>query len=240
MKWVKDKTGRFAQRPHYLAEELDQECEHIILSFLRDRHGQASFPVATDDLTVLIESAVEDLDLYADLSQHDGDIEGITDFFPGKRPKVQISRHLSEAPNLENRLRTTLTHEYAHVRFHGFMFEIQAATLPLFSASPQPYSSKCKRENIVNAGQADWMEWQAGYSCGAFLIPIGEFRQVVKAFMKENDVAASRLGMDSPEGQGLISRTATAFRVSKDAARVRLLQKGVLVEDGRMLGKGLF
>lgn len=121
MKWVKDKTGRFPQRPHYLPEELDEECEHTVLTFLRDRHGRVSFPIATDDLTVLIEGAVDDFDLYADLSQENGDIEGVTDFFPGKRPKVRISRRLSEAPNLENRLRTTLTHEYAHVRFHGFM-----------------------------------------------------------------------------------------------------------------------
>lgn len=84
------------------------------------------------------------------------------------------------------------------------------------------------------------MEWQAGYACGAFLMPMGEFRQVVSAFMKENNVAASQLGVDSPEGQGLISRIATAFRVSKDAARVRLLQKAMLLEDGRMLGKPLF
>jgi hypothetical protein len=25
MKWVTDRTGRFAQRPHYLPEELDAE-----------------------------------------------------------------------------------------------------------------------------------------------------------------------------------------------------------------------
>jgi hypothetical protein len=39
MKWVTDKTGRFAKRPRYLPEELDGECERIILEFLKERHG---------------------------------------------------------------------------------------------------------------------------------------------------------------------------------------------------------
>src|SRR5437773_1779928 len=40
MKWVTDTTGRFPRRPHYLPDELDAECEHIISSFLKDRHGR--------------------------------------------------------------------------------------------------------------------------------------------------------------------------------------------------------
>ena len=34
MKWVKDKTGRFPQRPHYLPEEIDDECERVVRDFL--------------------------------------------------------------------------------------------------------------------------------------------------------------------------------------------------------------
>jgi hypothetical protein len=148
MKWVKDKTGRFGQRPHYLPEELDVECEQAIVPFLRERHGRAEFPISTDDLTVLIESAVDDLDLFADLSKEEGEVEGVTDFFRGKRPKVRISRALSEAAYMENRLRTTLTHEFAHVRFHGFMFEIGPATLPLFPVKVESHSNRCKREKV--------------------------------------------------------------------------------------------
>lgn len=34
MKWVRDKTGRFPQRPHYLPAEIDDECERQIRAFL--------------------------------------------------------------------------------------------------------------------------------------------------------------------------------------------------------------
>jgi hypothetical protein len=29
----------------------------------------------------------------------------------------------------------------------------------------------CKRDGIINARQSDWTEWQAGYACGALLMP---------------------------------------------------------------------
>src|ERR1700681_3122034 len=48
-------------------------------------------------------------------------VEGITDFFPGKRPKVRIARHLVEDERMANRLRTTLTHELGQLKFHAFM-----------------------------------------------------------------------------------------------------------------------
>ena len=53
--YVRDATGRFQQRPHYRPEELDRECETIITAFLREIHGEVQYPVATDDLTKLIE-----------------------------------------------------------------------------------------------------------------------------------------------------------------------------------------
>ena len=74
MRWVRDNTGRFRQRPHYQSDELEQVCEDAITGFLRERHGKAAFPVGTADLTVLIEQAVDDLDndVRADLNRlHD-------------------------------------------------------------------------------------------------------------------------------------------------------------------------
>ena len=98
MQWVKDRTGRFSQRPHYLPEELDEECEDVVCDFLRARHQKVKYPISTDDLTVLIETFAEDLDLYADLSDEGSHVEGVTDFFRGRRPKVRISGHLSSDP----------------------------------------------------------------------------------------------------------------------------------------------
>ena len=44
-----------------------------------------------------------------------GEVEGVTEFQVGKKPRVLINRQLSEGRNMENRLRTTLAHEYGHV-----------------------------------------------------------------------------------------------------------------------------
>jgi len=123
MKWVKDRTSRFSLRPHYLPAELDSECEKLITDFLHERHGKIEYPVSTDDMTVLIETLTSDLDLYADLSNEEGEVEGVTDFFPGRRPKVRISKQLTLDPGMSNRFRTTLTHELGHVKFHTFMFD---------------------------------------------------------------------------------------------------------------------
>ena len=38
--YVKDRTSRFPQRPHYEPVELDQECEHIIIKFLESLYDR--------------------------------------------------------------------------------------------------------------------------------------------------------------------------------------------------------
>jgi hypothetical protein len=121
MKWIPDATGRFLQRPFYADEELDTECEIFAVNLLRAKYGAVQFPLSTDDLTVLIEREADELDLCADLNR-DGDfIEGVTEFRPGRKPRVLISKHLSKGDRYINRLRTTLAHEWGHVHFHAFL-----------------------------------------------------------------------------------------------------------------------
>jgi hypothetical protein len=230
MKWVKDKTGRFAQRPHYLPGELDVECETMISAFLIDRHGRVQYPVSTDDLTVLIETLVSDLDLYSDLSAEEGEVEGVTDFFPGKRPNVSIAKRLTEDERMMNRLRTTLTHELGHVKFHAFMFDAPRSGLLFEPASPQ-LTNKCKRDNMLEARQSDWMEWQAGFACGAFLMPSTAVAQTVHEFIDHLGAPIVRMQLSSAEGQSLVTALTERFAVSRDAARVRLLQKGILADS---------
>jgi hypothetical protein len=186
--------------------------------------------MSTDDLTVLLETLVADLDLYADLSQEEGEVEGVTDFFPGRKPKVRISKRLSGDDRMVNRLRTTLTHEMGHVKFHAFMFEAPKSGLLFEPASPQ-LSNKCKRDNMLEARQSDWMEWQAGFACGAFLMPGTAVAQAVREFVDRLAVPVGRLQLSSTEGQSLITTLTERFGVSRDAARVRLLQKGILVDS---------
>lgn len=144
MKWLPGRTGRSVLRRHYLQAELDEECERLILSFLRKRHGKVVFPIKTDNLTVLIEER-SDLDSCVDLSDEPGDVEGVTESVPGKRPIVRIYDSLSHS-HMENRPRTTLTHEYGHVYFHHFMFADRDLQLP--SLSPRKQQSPCDKGSI--------------------------------------------------------------------------------------------
>jgi len=229
MKWVKDKTGRFSQRPHYLPQEIDDECERVIRNFLTDKYGKVKFPVQTDDLTILIEQKAN-LDSYADLSSEPGDVEGVTEFTPRKRPLVKIASALYTG-TMENRLRTTLTHEWGHVHFHQFLFDdLQNQPPSLFAAQTQTHANKCHRDNMIGASERDWMEWQAGYACGAILMPASALLETVKRFREEKNLPYANLVVGSEHGQQLITLITSTFQTSRDAARVRLLKRGVLAD----------
>jgi hypothetical protein len=221
-----------------MPEELDQECEQIIRAFLQQKYGKVEFPIKTDDLTVMIEQKA-DLDSYADFSAEEGDVQGVTEFTPGKRPVVRISSEL-QAVYLENRLRTTLTHEYGHVHFHQFMFEVETRPGSLFDDDRhlQAQTNKCKRDTIVNAAESDWMEWQAGFVCGAMLMPVGPLIDTVQAFRAQNGLKLTNITVGSDAGQRLIAAVSAGFQTSKDAARVRLMQKRILTDTGGLVHVG--
>ncbi len=141
MKWVPDSTGRFPVRPQYGRSELDAECERGVNGFLHAKYGNASFPISTDDLTVMLEQVTSDVDLYADLTYLGEDVEGVTEFSPGKRPSVRISQKLSLDANSRGRLRTTLAHECAHARLHAFLWTLQ------FDMSETGFWSKLSKQH---------------------------------------------------------------------------------------------
>lgn len=227
VKYVADKTGRFSQRPHFKPEELDRECESIIATFLKSRHGKAEFPVSTEDLTVLIERDTESLDAYADLSGYGTNVEGATIFQPGRKPRVLISDRLQLDEHRENRLRTTLAHEYGHVRFHAYLWEAEPPGPDLLRRNPNANMQICYRDRMLDAAQTDWMEWQAGYVCGALLMPVSRVRAIVRAYCESHGLFGV-IGQNDSHGRALIETVKSAFQVSGDAARIRLLKLGVL------------
>jgi Zn-dependent peptidase ImmA (M78 family) len=227
MKYVPDKTGRFIRRPHYEPGELDDECEQVIVEFLKKKYGKVSFPILTNDLTLLIEQDAEELDLLADLSKEGSDVQGVTYFYPKKKPRVRIARELSEGDNRENRLRTTLTHEYGHVKFHNYVWQLDLIPTELPTHNPSEVSPKCNRGSIINAAAKDWMEWQAGYISGALLMPIGALTNIVGQFSLQKNLFAP-IVCQSVHGMELQNIISEQFQVSQDAARVRLLQLKVL------------
>ena len=223
MRWVRDRTGRFPQRPYWQPEELDAECEALLARLRRpERAGQ--YPVTTDELTVLLESQVDDLDLYADLSSEGDDVEGLTEFVSGARPRVKISRRLSGDQRRENRLRTTITHEFGHVTLHGFLVGF-ARTMTLFGTDTDDDTGQavasCRRATIVDAPVVDWMEWQASYVSGALLMPRSQVTALVRAFTEATGEAPP-FAEDSDFGRLVVDAVVDRFQVSGDAARVRL------------------
>jgi Zn-dependent peptidase ImmA (M78 family) len=231
VKLVTDRTGRFGVRPHYKQDELDQECEGIVTTFLKDLHTDVVFPIATEDLHTLIEAHAEDLDAYADLSNYEGEVEGVTEFFPDHAPKVSISEKLSNDTWRENRLRTTLAHEFGHVYFHRPMWEEKflnnAATL--FQRGQDENKAICKRDTIIGAGHYDWMEWQAGYISGALLMPASHVRGIVSGYREENDLLSSIFHL-SEHAMEIIYRVVETFAVSEEAAKVRLFKLNAITE----------
>jgi hypothetical protein len=237
VKFIRDTTGRFSQRPHYEPQELDRECEAIITKFLKDKYAKVEFPISTDDLTVLIERNTSDFDPYADLSAYGSEVEGVTEFQPSGKPAVKIAAALANDSRRENRLRTTLTHEYGHVHFHTYLWQVEAPTADLLQQRPNANKQICKRDGILNAAQGDWMEWQAGYASGALLMPASYLRNIVGAYLDAHGLFGT-VSADSMHGQALIERVQREFQVSAEAALVRLLKLNILgAEDA---GPSLF
>jgi hypothetical protein len=123
MKMIPDGTGRFPERPYYEIEELEDECERIMESFLMSRYGQYSIPVPTDALVELLDRETAKLNVYCDLGGEGDEVHGVTEFFPGHKPHVSIARELSYQHWREHRKRSTLTHEYGHVHWHTWLFD---------------------------------------------------------------------------------------------------------------------
>lgn len=214
MRWVRDLSGRFPKRPHYETGELDRACEDLIRELQATR--AARFPISTDDLSVLIEQRAADLDLYADLSEEGADVEAVTDFLPGERPRVRINHRLSEDSRRAHRLRTTLAHELGHVVFHNFIWWFDQGSLD--AATATALSPRCHGRQL--AGTADWMEWQANYAAGALLMPLERLTRTLGR--------AEAVWVRSSQGRDRIGLVQRTFDVSSQAAGVRLFQLGYL------------
>lgn len=232
VRYIPDVTGRFRLRPYYDAAYIDAECERLITDFMRERCGGLTLPIPTDVLTKLIERDASDLDLYADLSDEEAFIDGVTDFFmdPDLKPAVRIAKGLAEDGRRETRLRTTLTHEYFHVKFHGPLYELEARSPKLFPEMERKIPVKCHRDGIATAAATDWLEWQAGYACGAFLMLASHVRQLVADYVAKKELLF-RPRANSAHAAELQRQMVDRFFVSPDAARVRLLKLGYLTNQ---------
>lgn len=212
--------SRFGMRPFYQPTDLDRLCEKILVEFFRPTHGAIPTPIPTDDLTRLIERDTSDFDPGADLSGYGPDVEGVTEFAPGRKPRVRIAAGLAYDERRHNRYRTTLTHEYGHVHLHAYLYEIAYSTGSLIG-SKSPQVQVCKRDTMFSATKTDWMEWQAGYVCGALLMPLSTMRQCVGTYQEASNLFGP-VSRNTEHARALIDVVRKLFQVSEEAARVRL------------------
>jgi hypothetical protein len=219
VRYVPDNRHGFGERPHYDPRELDRTFERLAVKFLKDKYGETRFPFETEDLKTFIEADVHSLDQYADLTMYGPGVEGLTEFRPRVgEPKVAVSSTLQ---GNENRLRMTLAHEYGHVHLHGYLFEMRERQV---SGLPQNHNLNgiyCKRETIESAAKSDWLEWQASYAGSALLAPASIVGDVVRPLLEQFGIFGP-VSSGSEHGAALIAAVAKAFKISRDAARVRL------------------
>ena len=191
MKWVRDKTGRFAQRPHYLPRGNRRRMRTPDPAFLRKKYGKVEFPVKTDDLTVFIEESA--VSIPTPIFQARGEVEGVTEFASGKRPVVKIASRAERAqpgkpaeyhdyPRIWARPLSPL-----HVRRPS-----EPAAVFVHAADPGSRQQMSPRQHDWRA-ERDWMEWQAGYACGAILMPAVALVETVKRFREEKKLPYANL-----------------------------------------------
>ena len=218
-------------RPEYSDEELDDQCEELVSDHLHKKYGQITFPISTEDLRLMVETEAESFGLNADLEQHGAEVEARTEFRRGQRPAVQVALRLAQSPNLENRFRAVLAHQYGHLRFHRLLFETnEGSWLSLFEDPPEslPRLHSCRHNSIAPLSDEDWMEWQAGYVCGALLMPYTALIACVREFRHARDLDLAALSESSLDGLALVRDVARRFQTSWDTARNRLIQQRVL------------
>ena len=193
---------------------------------------------AVVDLEALLEFHLEvKLDLYAELEP---DLLGVTEFATGMQPLVKINRELTAqvdenygSGGILGRWRATLAHEAAHVILHRRIVDHPSEQGTLFShgRESRTKSTRCLERNIqFTRGSGDWKEVQANRGMAGLLMPAGTFvdlaRDVVGAETMD-DLLAHVPAADTRAFSDLVRELAERFRVSREAAGIRLNTLGL-------------
>lgn len=151
---------------------------------------------------------------------------------------VVNSELLDDYKNL-GRLRFTCAHEAAHWILHRDVFlqdQFKSATFDSEDIFIDEYND-ASQDNIANDKR---MEWQANYLGAALLMPrrtfIREFLNMLKFLDINNKKYLYRdlQPCNINNYKCMISKLTKVFNVSKEAARIRLIQLNLLKEDERV------
>jgi hypothetical protein len=222
MRQYRDPLGRPIRRLYLKTDLLDRRCEGLMREFMNRRSGGYRLPIPTNELMRLLDERAGEIDPYADLPK---EIHGRTTFYFKRRPQVEISASIYMTRS-DHRVRTTVCHEFGHVWLHGPLWREVGAR----RATAVGPAWDCYRENILNAPESDWTEWQAGWVSGAILMPASALRawaaECAKKFGAKLPFAAS-----SPAIAELVKLVAQRCDVSISAAKVRLSKLRLVIED---------
>ncbi len=220
-----------------------------IESIMIDELGRAGLLPKTDqdDLSVDVEAFVENyLRLPFDVNAAlDADVLGVTDFVPGKRPKISINRDLTGSalededatPGLVGRWRATVAHEACHVLLHRILFDLDDTQRGLFRQADDPAAwrfLRClKRDVGFGRPVSDWKEVQANMGMGALLMPKPTFVAAAEQGRAFLGVAARPIEAGSATHDELAAILAQRFTVSRQASRIRLESLGIVQAAGQ-------
>lgn len=219
-RWIPDRLSGLPARPYKSTAEMDAECEALVRrSLALPPAAPIPLPLSTDFLTGLIEAEAERLDLFADLTR---EVEGCTDIAVHQRPWVRINRRLSLVPQLRQRLRNTLAHEYYHLKFHVPFYRAHLLDGGVVSLAPPLRGQPSPPE-----GRVDWREWQAAYGAGALLMPRTALPTLLETQHDRYGQPPYQAG--TPEAEAVVALVAAHCEVSRLSARIRLKQQGWLV-----------
>lgn len=239
MRWSRDALGR--DRIWYSIDEIE--------SIMDDEAHKAGLMPTADKPAVNLDAFLErhlgaTLDQYATLPV---DVLGQTVFEPESPVRVEINADLSglldDSASLSNvgRWRATLAHEAAHILLHRVLFEVPLGQNRLFDDEPEGSQTlmRCLKRNVApGRGGSDWREVQANQGMAALLMPRSLFASIAVRERAALGLPAFPLAAGSVDADRLVSRLASRFDVSRQAAEIRLRTLG-LTADPSLQALGL-
>lgn len=220
--------------------------DNEIESAMEAELAKARLLPSSDSPAVDIEAFIErhlrvSIDQYA--ADLDDDVLGLTRFLSDGQCKISIQRKLSEQVDLEDdcppgirgRWRATMAHEAAHVILHRRLFPITAHQKSLFGDGPSNADDgkallRCLARNVgMGVRSAPSEEVQANKGMAALLMPRSVFGAVARIVLTEMGITVDTLMEGASLERQFISTMATRFKVSKQAASIRLKTLNIII-----------
>lgn len=219
-----------------------------IEDMMEDELRRAGLYPSPDEPAVDVEKLLEGhlkvkLDQYAELEET---VLGLTTFAHGQKPKVEINRdltgtafdHEEVAMGSIGRWRATLAHEAAHVIMHRLLFELPPSQGNLFAGTNGQASARAesvmrcfKRDIGLVRGHWEWQEVQANKGMAALLMPRRLVTQITRETLPIGLGGLPEAG--SREAERMATRISELFRVSRQAATIRVADLGLVVRGGQ-------